>query len=257
MAAGAARALAEAGTAPMLKLRLVKVPSAAIVGIYGAAHIMPERALWAHPSMYEALMRIAPHVVFSDVFRSPESSLRAMQEKTGVQPPSYSFHGEGMAVDLSVAESMKRGGFRTKMALDAFMLAHGFPPFNIKLGATGQESWHWSYLPDFDSAGQRNTAAASEAWMRREHADVYGHMTALGCQAALAKLGFYHGALDGKFGPQSVSALSMFQRALKIASYARIKGDRGYEEGDAGPVTERVLAYCAAERVVEAAGVVA
>lgn len=249
--ASAARAMVEAGAVAPLKLHLVKVPSAAIKGIYGSAKVMPERALWAHPSMYGSLMAIAPKVVFSDIFRSPESSLDAMQKKTGVQPPSYSSHGAGLAVDLAVSESMARAGFRSKAALDAFMLAHGFPPFNVRLGASGFESWHFGYLPDFVCGTQRNTAPAAEAQLR----DTYGSLdfTTEEHQAMLAKLGYYHGAIDGLFGPQSRSALSMFQRAVKLASYARVKGVTKFHEGELDHVTARVLAYCAAERVIVAA----
>ncbi len=240
----------------MLVLQLAKVPSGAVRGIYGANHVMPERALYVHPSAYAALISIAPRVVCSDIFRSPESSLEAMQRKVGVQPPGYSHHNYGGAVDLAVRESMERGGFRTKVALDAFMLSAGFPPFNVRLGATGAESWHFSHIPGWVGPGGRNTAPSAEAWIQIQYgaAFVAFRDDIRAIQAALAKLGHYHGRIDGDWGPQSRTSLGMFQRALKVASYARVKGVADFSEGVADKVTCRVLAYCTADREIVEGG---
>lgn len=230
-----------------MNLPLIQVPSDAIAGAYNGK--MPARALFVHQQAYHALMRIAPYVVLSDLFRSPESSLAAMAKKTGVQPPSYSHHNYGAAVDLDVKASLKRGKFRDKRQLDEYMYATGWPPFNARLGATGAESWHYSYLPTFGGAA-RNTAAAAEAWIVSQFGADF-KLSAMGIQQALANLRLYRGAIDGRIGPLSRTAIAMFQRSLRIGSWAKKKGLRVFVEGTCDAVTMRCLAYCAATRTVQ------
>ena len=127
----------------------------------------------------------------------------------------------------------------------------GWPPFNIKHGATGFESWHYSYLPNFTTNGDaRNTAAAAEAWIVGQFGADF-KLSAMGIQQALANLRLYRGAIDGRIGPLSRTAISMFQRSLRIGSWARKKGLRVFVEGTCDAVTMRCLAYCAATRTVQ------
>lgn len=246
----------------MLTLRLVQVPQAAVVGIYNGK--MPTRSLFVHPDAYPSFQELAKRLVFSDIFRSAESSLSAIQRKAGVQPPSYSHHNYGGAVDVDIRASMKRGGFRTRAALDEWMTSLGWPMFWIAPGAdprgNGFEAWHHSYLhtPVWDPVlwplpAERSTAAAAERWIWLYYGDAL-RPDDRECQRMLAKLGMYSGAIDGKVGPISRAAIGAFQRAWRVGSYARKKGASSYQEGALDPVTRRVLAYVSAERSISPAG---
>ena len=75
-----------------MKLKWVKL-AAETRGIYRVKGIdgrMPERALWLEPAAAASFVRMEADIkglVYSDIRRSAEASLAAMQAKSGVQPP--------------------------------------------------------------------------------------------------------------------------------------------------------------------------
>lgn len=253
------------------RLRFVTVPPEMVRGAYPIGkhtpNGMPLRALFVHPEVWPAFQRVASRIVITDLTRSAESSLSRMAEKPGlVQAPGYSDHGVGGAFDLDINATQKHGVFATRAHLDGWLLSFGFPPFWWTPGADapkpnkpGAEVYHHSYRADVDMHGTmpgRSTAAMAERRMLRWYPWLdlsTWKQPLLSAQYMLKRLGHYSGALDGKFGPLSKMALAMFQRALMVRSWCRKKGVTDFAEGKLDKATARVLAFCAAERAIEAA----
>lgn len=271
MLTAAAQGVAAAGidiTIP--RLRFVQVPPELVRGAYPIGkhtpNGMPLRALFVHPEVWPAFQRVAPRIVITDLTRSAESSLARMAEKPGlVQAPGYSDHGVGGAFDLDIGATLKHGDFPNRTALDGALAMNGWPMFWWLNGADapkpnkpGAEVYHHSYYdggPLVDGSG-RSTAAMAERRMLRWYPWLdlaTWRNPLLSAQYMLKRLGHYSGALDGAFGPLSRTALAMFQRALMVRSWCRKKGVTDFEEGKLDKATARVLAFCAAERAIEAA----
>lgn len=255
--------MAEAGTLTVPVLRFVRVPSDMVRGIYNGK--MPTRSLFCHPDVWPSLKRVLPRVVLSDLTRTAESSLNRMIDKPGLaQPPGFSDHGGGGAFDLAIGESIKAGDFKNREMLDRFCMECNFPPFWWTPGVNapkpnkpGAETYHHSWWdpvgPETHLPQGRSTAAMAERRMLRWYpwldVDTWQDEER-SAQTMLAKLGHYHGDIDGKFGPLSRAALGMFQRALQVKSWCRKKGVREYREGYLDRATGRVLAFVSAERVI-------
>jgi hypothetical protein len=210
-------------------------------GAYGKAGILPPRMRWLHPEAADAFSRIATVVCVSDMYRSAESSLAAMQAKRGVLPPGFSRHGYGLAVDLDVGETMKRLGTKSKPQLDGWMLERGWTCHRLD-GKLEIESWHFNYRDARDTifTGERTTRAMGERQLQR----LYGSQMKLSpreVQEALAKLGLYRGAINGKIGPLSIAAGEAFARAWKIGG--GMKADAPKPSAS----FQRVLAFVAAD----------
>lgn len=253
------------------RLRFVTVPPKMVRGAYPIGkhtpNGMPLRALFVHPEVWPAFRVIAPELVVSDLTRTAESSLARMATAPGLtQAPGYSHHNVGGAFDLDIMASVKRGNWRNRSAMDEHLIEMGFPPFWWKPGANapppnkpGSETWHHSWLPrdlHMREPHGRSTAAAAEDTMLRWYPWLdlsTWRNPLLSAQYMLKRLGHYSGALDGAFGPLSRTALAMFQRALMVRSWCRKKGVTDFEEGKLDKATARVLAFCAAERAIEAA----
>lgn len=262
--AASAAELVRAGLVTVPRLTFVRIPSELVHGVYNGK--MPARSLLCHPDVWPSLKMLLPRVVWSDLTRTAESSLNRMIEKPGlVQPPSWSDHNVGGAGDAGVGESLKLGGFKNRRELDEFTTSCNFPMFWWTPGANapapnkpGSETYHRSWLDpsgiDMDGfTPGRSTAAMAERRMLRWYPwlDVSTWTDkARTAQYCLARLGHYHGAIDGAFGPLSRTALAMFQRALQVRSWCRKKGVSDFREGVLDKATARVLAFCAAERVV-------
>ncbi len=262
--AESAAALVAAGSITVPRLRFVRVPPEMVRGGYPIGkhtpNGMPLRALFVHPEVWPDFIAVADRIVVTDLTRSAEASLSRMAEKPGlVQPPGYSDHGCGGAFDLDIKATIKHGGFHDRAELDQWCAENGWPMFWWYPGSNapppnkpGSETWHHSYdetrggVPD-----GRNTAAMAERRMLRWYPwlDVRTWTNRpASAQYMLARLGHYHGAIDGKFGPLSTTALAMFQRALQVRSWCRKKGVTDFAEGKLDAATARVLAFCAAER---------
>jgi hypothetical protein len=225
---------------------LVELPNT-VLGCYkdkvtGAYLPLPARMRFLHPDAAKSFLAIdaGPYRIrVSDMFRSPLESLRARAEKKGVQPPGYSAHNYGFAIDVDLDWTMKAHGW-TKAGLNRFMESHGWYCHRADdLG--GFEAWHFNYfgreaaryLP-FAGRGTRDKA------VERKMQDYYGKFWLLSpeeVQGTLKSLKLYSGEIDGKIGPVSREAIMAFQRQMKLTP-----------TGEASPQTKRMLAISASEK---------
>lgn len=216
-------------------------------GIYGAARDkFPERAALLYPAARESFLRLEAAtggLVYSDMWRSAESSLAAMASKRGVQPPGFSAHNYGLAVDVAVDETLKRAkedyAWLLQVMRDEGWYCHR------RDNEQGMESWHFNWLgPDADKllakvspTNRRTWSQAAEENICLRYPELTQRMDAVEIQADLAKLSLYRGELDGQLGPRSQQAAEAFARAWRIPSH--------------GPDFERTLRFVAAEFAIE------
>jgi hypothetical protein len=242
-----------------LSLQIRPVVANLVWGIYdndkdGVAREMPARMRYLEHSAYADWAPLSQWVVVSDMYRSPESSLAARASGRGAQPPGFSAHNFGEAVDVALDATMTnlaklRGAKRvTKPELDAELAEYGWYCHRTdgKVGKSKihphDESWHYNHLGRGKStAGFRSTAA----WVEAQIVERYGAALYLGApadrpanaQAALKRLGMYSGRIDGLFGPISTQGLKAFQRAWGLRDTGKLD-DR----------TCRTLAYVSSDR---------
>lgn len=230
----------------MLAIHLERVPN--VLGIYGASgDFFPRNAALLHPEAARDFARACVEVGrlrVSDMFRTAEQSLQAREQKSGVQPPGYSAHNFGLAIDVDVERLCRDFGLK-KVGLDERMAACGWY-CHRKDGKPGSEWWHYNHLGTGSSAKallaaserSSNTSAAIEARI----VQLYGagfRLADADTQAALARLGLYRGELDGIMGPRSKQAVAAFQRAWNLES-----------TGLADAATKRTLALVSADLVI-------
>lgn len=206
----------------MLTMKLKKMQH--ILGIYGAKKDQfPARMSMLDPAAagaFEAVQGlIGQRLRVSDMYRTPAESLAAMQTKRGVQPPGYSAHNFGFAIDIDT-DAMLSALKVTKPVLDTTMQSKGWY-CHRKDGKRGMEDWHYNYLGDdaarwLASASATSTAGAIEAKVLAVYGAAF-NPDAAGAQAMLKKLGHYAGTIDGAFGPNSQAALKAFQASVKLA----------------------------------------
>jgi hypothetical protein len=205
----------------LLKLHLRRLSN--VLGIYGASkNEFPARmSLLQHDAAaaFEAVQSLTgQRLRVSDMFRSPESSLQAMQEKRGVQPPGFSAHNFGLAIDIDV-DAMLAALKCTKTVLDVTMASKGWY-CHRRDHARGMEDWHYNFLGDnavryLAGASPTSTSAAIEMRLVDQFRDDLVLLPEE-VQEALTKLRFYAGAIDGSLGPRSKQAVAAFQRAWKL-----------------------------------------
>lgn len=230
----------------LLQLKLKKVPG--VVGIYGKTKDQfPASMSMLHPeaaaAYADAIKAVGPLKV-SDMYRSAEQSLAACREKTGVMPPGWSAHNYGLAIDIDV-DFILKATKRDKPTLDRAMLSAGWW-CHRKDGRRGMEDWHYTYFgvgkaaqPFLDVAeDDRTIQKATEAKIVATYGDEL-KLDPFEAQAALKKLGFYSGAIDGVIGPRGKEALSAFQRAWCLT-----------ENGKLDVKTERTLALVSADKII-------
>ena len=225
----------------LLQIKLVRVPN--VVGIYGkSGKEFPARMAFLQPdaaAAYAAASKLK--LVVSDMLRSAEESLMARQQKSGVQPPGFSAHNYGFAIDIATDAVLKATKL-TKPALDKELEEYGWY-CHRKDGKRGMEDWHYNFLGNRDEAApflkvcerSSNRSGAIEAKIKAVFGDGL-KLTPEEAQTALSKLKMYRGEIDGKFGNQSKTALMIFQRAWKLP-----------ETGALDDKTERTLAFVTAE----------
>lgn len=181
---------------------------------------LPPRMRWLAPDAAASWAIIQESVVISDAYRSAESSLVAMTQKSGVLPPAFSRHGYGRALDLDVTKTLKMGQFASKIELDVWMEGRGWYCHRLD-HKSGSESWHFNYLPGVRQGagvhrpGERSTGLAGE----RELSKLFGeqwNLTPKETQRALALTKFYGGPEDGILGKFSRAAGEAFARAWRI-----------------------------------------
>ena len=228
---------------PRLTLSLVRVPN--VLGIYGASKdVFPARMSLLHPEAAEAFDLVqkdmGKKLRVSDMFRTAEQSLQARAEKAGVQPPGFSLHNFGIAIDVDI-DSMLAATKMNKPDFDLLMWSHGWC-CHRKDKKRGFEDWHYNYLGRADeaepflaaSAKSTNTSAAGEAKIVSLYKDGLT-LEPAEVQECLAHLKFYGGDIDGKIGSRSRQAIMAFQRAWRLQP-----------SGQVDARTERTLAYVSA-----------
>lgn len=183
-------------------------------------------------------------LVYTDIYRSPDASLLALKTKRGVQPPGFSPHNFGYAIDLDVGAVLRRKGWRFP-ELEEFMESHGWYCHVRDHDGTKSENWHWNFLaaraPVYLMAAERDQPRTWHLPIEHLIVDKHGEdfkLTPQRAQAALKQLGMYDGEIDGIIGPLSKEAIAAFQRAWQI-----------YEKG-LGERTQRVLAVVTAEKAI-------
>lgn len=224
-----------------LSLNLVRVPN--VLGIYGAnKDQFPARMSLLHPEAAAAFAAaekgMGTRLRVSDMFRTAEQSLQAMQEKTGVQPPGFSLHNYGIAIDVDI-DSMLAATKLSKPAFDLLMRDHGWY-CHRKDGKRGSEDWHYNHLgpnaAEFLKVSEKstNTSAAGDAKILALYKDGL-ELTPIEVQECLAAIKMYSGGIDGQIGPRSKQALMAFQRAWRLQP-----------SGQIDERTERTLSYVSA-----------
>ena len=225
-------------------------------GIYGTGRSdLPERFRWLHPDAASSIMRLEknyPGVFrFSDVLRSPAGSKRVRTKykkrhgRFGGKLPGYSAHGFGLATDHDVDGNLKRlakqlGAPRVeKRAYDELLRDYGWvchrdgPQGDHR---PGSEDWHFNFFAD-DMArwgGRRYNTSKTSGGVEAKVQALYGPFTLnkREVQRALAAQGLYRGAIDGRHGAKTRTAVAGFQRQWTLKS-----------DGDAGAKTQRVLCF--------------
>lgn len=214
----------------MLNMLLKRIPN--VLGIYGtgkggipAGDYFPPSASLLHPDAADDFLALqqalGQRLRVSDVFRSPESSLSAMQSKAGVQPPGYSGHNFGFSIDVAVDAVLKALNV-TKPQLDEKLKAFGWY-CHRKDGARGFEDWHYNHFGRGAKADPYLAACAAStttaAGVEKRITDLYGPAFTLDTtelQVLLKKLKLYGGDIDGDFGPRSREAVLAFERTWKL-----------------------------------------
>jgi hypothetical protein len=239
---------------------------------------LPSRALKVQPDMARDLIRLDDDyhgaVRWSDLLRSPASSLRAVQSGRGAQPPGHSTHNIGKAGDCVLTSKKNKrtgkviyhgtrellrdqglpefGRKNWKPALDELLAGYNLHCFR-KDGRLKHETWHYGHRVDaYDEDRFRSRMVAGE----RQILDLYGSwwtedMTNAHVQVALQSLQLYEGAIDGLVGPLSREGLAAFQRTWRLhkRQLPRYKRREGYKRSQLGQLdlnTKRVLAIVTA-----------
>lgn len=208
---------------------------------YGPSGVLPVRMRRLSPEAADSFRRhIGPHVVCSDMFRSGESSLVAVQRNRGALPPAFSGHNYGECIDLDIRPSILRAGFKVKTKFDAWMAERGWY-CHRRDSRFRSEAWHYNHLGPGGGGYLLDSDKRTSFALERLLTEKYGAhwvLTPEDLQRALASLRFYGGAIDGDLGPLSVQAIKLFQAGwcLKV-------------DGIAGKITQRTLAYVTALRV--------
>lgn len=253
-----------------MKLRLTRLPADKVVGIYGvndricdkrhangekhadygrwdllAPRTMPERMRALAPEAAVDYLRAWDQLVVSDMFRSPESSLKASQNpKKKALPPSSSGHNFGFSIDVHTTAMRSRLGLKSKRELDEFMAQFGFYNFWID-GAESHEheDWHYNHITaahrDRDGGFSKKTDRTS-GYLEKMIVRLYGAQMQLGlreCQAALKQLGDYNGVVDAIPGRLTRAATAKFQARWMPK----------HQTGELDDATQRLLAYLTAE----------
>lgn len=229
---------------------LLKALAPTTEGIYtigGKTGRMPVRALWLHPeaaAAFEALERATKGLVYSDIFRSAEASLVAMQQKQGVQPPGYSAHNFGLAFDVAVDATLALRGWTYETLLSE-LGQHGWH-CHRRDRKRGMEDWHFNFLFGATPENLGVKLTPSALWSGAVESVILKLyepgfvLSAAQVQERLASLKMYRGAIDGVLGPQSRMALSTFERAWRLP-YTKMADMPSRR-------TCRTLAYVTAER---------
>lgn len=207
---------------------------------------VPGRARFLHPEATDSILQIEADtggLVYTDVYRSAEASLAAMAVKSGVQPPGYSAHGFGFAVDLDVTSVLKKLSIKYPDLLN-LMASYGWFCHRRDGLKDEMEYWHFNYLgEDKDEFLAKADPKLRKTWSLPVEYKIHKYygaqfqLDSAEIQENLKRLRLYNGEVDGLLGPLSKQAVAAFQRTWKLAA-----------TGVADDRTKRVLAFVAAEK---------
>jgi hypothetical protein len=207
---------------------------------------LPARMLFLAPDAAASLCRLesaSGGLVYTDMFRSAESSLAAFKNRRGALRPGFSPHNFGLAVDLALGE-LRAGGLRFDV-LEKLMADFGWFCHRRDGNGIGHEAWHFNFL---GPEPRQFLAYAEEKRPQTWSLPVEKHIQArhgrwlkmdiTEAQAALAGLGLQPGRADGVLGPRTRAAVAEFQRRWLI------------DEKGLGPITQRTLAYLTVKKEI-------
>lgn len=227
-----------------MKITLTQLPAEGVKPAkdYGS------KAIWVSarrlmPAAATSFMKdLAPYIPVTDLYRSAAGGLAAIKNKKGSRSPGYSGHNYGHSIDIGVSEAMKTLGFKKKSQLDAWMRERNWFCWRGD-GERLKEEWHYDHNR---GPWDKKSDTRGDQGLQRMLLDLYGPQFVLKqfvdgadeVQAALKKLNYYHGEIDGKHGPLTRAAITAFQQHWMPAFEPT---------GKAGPPTQRVLAFVAAD----------
>lgn len=227
-------------------IELARLPNTT-EGVSGPArNRVPSRALFLAPDAakaFLALERESGGLVYVDMFQHADGVLAAKDVGRGTKEPGYSPHGFGIAFDLDVDASLRKTDWGYERMID-FLEAHGF--YTLRRDRKrGPGEWSFTFLGR--SAPRILGMVAPDnpnTWPRMsEHAIMEKYSSCFRLnpkeqQEALARIGLFHGEVDGVWGSLSKQARLLFERAFLL--------------NGTDPTFQRVLAWAAAERRVAA-----
>lgn len=189
--------------------------------------------------------------VYKSIYETPDDTRRAFQSQAVAEAPGYSAHGYGLAIDIDIDATMALRNWNYKQLMEAFASCGWFCHRRDGQGY-GTASQHFNFLLPSPSLYLALTEAhLQSSWSKAVEDkinDMYGAsfvMTARTVQAALTKLGYYDGTVDGNFDLHGVAAVQKFQSEWCLA-----------EDGVAGAKTQRVLSFVTADIHLEASGTI-
>lgn len=222
----------------MITITLFILPLLRVMGIY-VVGTLPERVpdrlrMLCYEAAVSFLSQLQLYVVISDMYRTPMDSMLAVRKKRGALPPGYSGHNFGYSIDIDVDATIallnaaSPGLIKSKADLDQWMADRGWYCCRGD-HKRGREDWHYNHLPleTMDAKSQREIAqgkgsvAALERFIQHQFGNHFV-TTPLQAQLCLHRLGLYHGAPDGIFGPLSTEALRTFQRTWALPENGKL-----------------------------------
>lgn len=188
-------------------------------GIYtvnGAKDRLPDRMSRLAPdaaASFEAELK--PHVVVSDMWRSAESSLQAVEEGRGAARPGWSGHNFGLSIDVAL-EATVQPIWKSKRAFDVWMAERGWFCWrdDHKLE---REAWHYNFFGVGAKVAYVHGNCVGE--LGRTLVQRFGddfEPNDRNAQRMLADLKLYRGEIDGEVGPLTRQAILAFQRAWHL-----------------------------------------
>lgn len=207
-----------------------------IQGIARSKHLAPEAAL-----ALRMVEKDTDGLVYTNFWHDATSTMMAKRIRFGSHLPGYDPHNYGLAVSLDTNNILGRKKITYEDVL-YIMKKRGFfcHRRDGKQGETGSN--HFNYLGDnadaylekasFDPLSWDNPA---EARIHEKHLAEFS-LSPAQVQSLLAKIGFFHGPIDGNLDLYFREAVSAFQRAWDLP-----------ESGNPSIQFQRVLAFVSAD----------
>ena len=181
---------------------------------------LPDRMRRLDPEAHESFRIVSKNVIVSAIYRSPEASLVALDQKVGITQPGEDGHNYGLSVDIAVRETLSIDKFRSKKRLDEWLLEQGW--YCHRRDTRFRKGyWIYHYLGlaggGFLEPDERYTQPALERKLRSLYSQDWD-LSSADAQRALAALRLYGGQIDGVFGDLSTKAAGCFQAAWGLTA---------------------------------------